>query len=308
VQFHFTIVINIVMEALFEILPEKLRKVLADLPFNNICELRLRTNAPVWVDFGGRNVVRTELVMSGIDLDNIIYKAAGYAIYSVNDQICRGYITIRGGIRIGIAGEVAADKGEISTIKNINALCIRVPHEVSGCSYPALPYIFGNVRPYKTLVIAPPGAGKTTFLRDLAVRACETYPNFNVLILDERGEIAANHLGNNQLFVGTGTDVITGGTKWFGFENGIRSLHPDVIITDEIAAAEDTEMIKTAARSGVVVFASVHAADIDEIRHKPTFRDLIADGVFERYVVLTVLNRAGIVAGVYDQNLKALSL
>jgi stage III sporulation protein AA len=296
------------MEALLEILPEKLQEVLLRLPIDKICELRLRANAPVWINVGGRNIVNPELTVSGIDLDNIIHKAAGYAIYSVNDQICRGFITIRGGIRKGLAGHVAADKGEVSTIKNVSALCIRIPHEIPRCSYPALPYIFGGSRPYKTLVVAPPGAGKTTFLRDLAVRVCETYPNFNVLVLDERGEIAANHLGDNQLFVGAGTDVITGGTKWFGFENGIRSLHPDVIITDEIAAAEDAEMIKTAARSGVVVFASVHAADIDEIRRKPAFRELIAEGVFERYVVLTVLDHAGVVAGVYDQNLRVLSL
>lgn len=305
------------MDAIFEILPEKLKGALYSLPLEKIYELRLRANSPVIVCISGRNMFlgtrgvtdsRTHAaVVSRVDLDNIIHKASGYAIYAVNDQICHGFVTIRGGVRIGLSGEVVTDGGSVSTIKNLNALCIRFPHEIKNCSYPLLPYVFGDNRPYNTLIIAPPGAGKTTILRDLAVQVSAHFPALNTLILDERGEIAANYLGDNQLFVGDYTDTITGGTKQFGFENGIRSMRPDVIITDEIATADDAELLKTAVRSGVVVAASVHAGGIDEIRRKPAFREIIAERIFDRYAVLAVRDHAGTVIGVYDGNLKVLA-
>ena len=292
------------METLLSILPDRVREALSQLPADKLYEIRLRANCPIVACVGGQNMRLNNLVVSRIDLDNIVHKASEYAIYSVLDQICRGFVTIRGGIRIGIAGEVVVEKGVVSTIKNVSALCIRVPHEITNCSYPALPYIFGTGRPHKTLLVAPPGAGKTTFLRDLAAQVGDKYPSLNTLILDERGEIAASHMGDNQLFVGDAADVITGGTKTFGFENGIRSMRPDVIITDEIATIEDTEMIRTAARSGVTVLASAHAADLDEIRNKPAFKSLIAEAVFERYIVLGVRESAGFIVGVYDQNFR----
>ena len=295
------------MEILFEILPEKLKTVLDKLPLHNVYELRLRANAPVVACVSGHNMTLAPTV-SRTDLDNIIHKSSNYAIYAVNDQIRRGFITIRGGIRIGLVGEVVADGDSgVSTIKNINALCIRIPHQIKNCAYPLLPYIWGNIRPYKTLIIAPPGAGKTTVLRDLCVQIAAHFPALNTLILDERGEIAANYLGDNQLFVGNLADTITGGTKRFGFENGIRSMRPDIIITDEIATTDDAELLKTATRSGVVVMASVHAADLDEIQRKPAFREIIDERVFERYVVLATRDHAGTVVGVYDENLKVMS-
>ena len=160
----------------------------------------------------------------------------------------------------------------------------------------------------RTLIISPPGAGKTTFLRDLAWQISDKYHLLNTLVLDERGEIAAEHLGERQLDVGASTDVLTGCGKSFGFENGIRSMRPDVIITDEVATKEDVGMIRLAARSGVSVIASVHASGIDEIRQKPYFADLVTEQIFDRYVVLGIKDSAGAVMGVYDRNLKLMAM
>ena len=248
------------------------------------------------------------LVVSRSDLETIIHKASDYSLYAVNEQLKSGFITIRGGMRIGICGEVVIENGTVSTIKNIQSLNIRIPHQVRGCSYQILPYIFGQGPPMKTLIISPPGCGKTTMLRDLAWQLCDKYHLPNILILDERGEIAASWQGENQLDVGVFTDVITGGTKSYGFENGIRSMKPDVIITDELATRDDIEMVRQAARSGVCVFASVHARNIEDIRVKPIFRELIDDQVFDRYVVLATKDTAGSVVGVFDRNLKLICL
>lgn len=300
--------ILIAMKFLFGILPDHLREVFNTLPIDRVYEIRLRANAPIVVCISGRNFVVDNAIVTRTDLDTIIHKASNYSIYAFNEQIKQGFITIHGGVRIGLCGEVVSENGCISTIKNISSINIRIPHQIRGCSYPVLPYIFAPDRPLKTLIISPPGAGKTTFLRDLACQVGDKYNLLNTLVLDERGEIAASHLGENQLDVGNGTDVITGCTKSYGFDNGIRSMRPDVIITDEIATRGDVDMVRLAARSGVCIFASVHASGIDEIRTKPNFVDIITERVFDRYVVLAVKDSAGTVMGVYDANLKLLAM
>ena len=294
------------MDTLRAILPTKIQDALSHLPFAEIYELRLRAKAPVVACVDGRNFPLKTTEVSCEDLENIIHKAAEYAIYAVLDQMVKGFITIRGGVRIGIAGELVMQNGQVSAIKNISSLCIRIPHAVKNCAYAVLPYVFENSRPVSTLIIAPPGAGKTTLLRDLACQVSHKYPHLNTLILDERGEIAACYHGENQLDVGKNCDVITGGTKAFGFENGIRSLRPDVMITDEIATLEDTQMLQRAVHSGITVIASVHASDLAEVREKPDLGSLIKQAVFERYVILRVGEHAGELVGVYNRGLQRL--
>ena len=307
-----------VMGVFCDIFPEHLRGLVARIPVDHVYELRMRVNQPITVCMSGGVFFLHErglstnsdgaVVVSRTDLDAIVHRASSHSIYAFNDQLRQGFITIRGGVRIGICGTVVSEKGAVLTVKNVQSLNIRIPHQVRGCSYSALAHVFSDDnRVRSTLIVAPPGAGKTTFLRDLACQVGKHFPAQNVLVVDERGELAANHLGENQLDVGHCADVISGCTKAYGFECGVRSMRPDVIITDEIATAEDIAMVSLACRSGVAVLASVHAGGIDEIRLKPGFREMVDNQVFDRYVVLGVRDKPGCVVAVYDKNLKTLA-
>ncbi|MDR0975731.1 MAG: hypothetical protein LBM01_02075 [Christensenellaceae bacterium] len=300
------------MNELLRILPEELKAVFMKLPLHKVYEIRFRVAQPILVNVSGRKFFlsgdglcekkENALILNREQIDGILHTATNYSFYAVNEQIKQGFITIAGGIRIGITGEVVEEKGEVITLKNIQALNVRIPHEIKNASLAAVPYIFGENRPLKTLVIAPPGAGKTTFLRDIANQISEHYAGLNVLILDERGEIASVIDSKPALTVGDFADIISGGNKTFGFRCGLRSMSPDVIITDEIATQNDIDMIREAARSGVSVMASVHAGSLAELKEKPNFRDLILEKVFDRYVVLRIGDHAGVVDGVYDSN------
>jgi len=308
--------------SILDIMPHNLREIFTRLSMEDVNELRLRANAPVIVCVNGRNMFMdvngrllnndiagaTLLTVTCTELETILHKASNYSIYAINDQMKNAFITIRGGIRIGIAGEVVVDDGHVKTIKNIGSLNIRVPHEIRSCSYAALNHIFENPRPLRALIIAPPGAGKTTFLRDIAWQISDKYHLLNTLVLDERGEIAAAYQGENQLDVGMFTDVISGASKLYGFENGIRSLRPDVVITDEVATESDIQMIRTAINSGVSVIASVHAGNMDEVRRKIHFREIIEERLFDRYIVLGVnKDGPGKIIGIYDKMLRTIA-
>lgn len=299
---------------MYDILPESIKEHFAALPIGKVYELRLRSGCPCVVSISGRSFFLTRggvtqavsdaIVVSKTELETVLHKAADYSLYAVNDQLRQAFITIRGGIRIGVCGEVVLENGKVTTIKNVQSLNIRVPHQIRGCSYQILPYVFSTNNALNTLIISPPGCGKTTMLRDIAWQLSDKYQMPNVLVVDERGEIAATYMGENQLDVGAFSDVMTGCSKTYGFENGIRSMKPDVIIVDELGGTNDVEMVKQAVKSGVCVFASVHAKSVDDLRSRPVFRDLVADGVFDRYVVLTSRDTAGHVVCVYDRFLK----
>ena len=284
-----------------------------NLNFNYINEIRLRANKPIVVNIMGRNKflcgcgltenLEDALICNLSEITNIIRNASDNSLYAVNDQIKKGFLTIKGGIRIGICGEVVENENNVQTIKNINSINIRIPHKVKNCSLNAYLHIVNNNKIRNTLVMSPPGAGKTTFIRDLVEQISLKQPNFNLLIVDERCEISATVDGMQLLNLGPSCDVYTNCSKEFAFENGIRSMKPDVIITDEINLDNDLKAIKTAVTSGVKVIATIHANDLFDLKQKVNFESVLKNKIFDRFVVLSSKNGPGTLDGVFNENM-----
>ncbi len=298
------------------VLTENLYSAISLIDINKLQEIRLRANSPVVVKYnsypyflskkGISSKIEEAYKVKLEDLTEIIYKASNQSIYTVNDSIKKGYITTQGGVRIGVCGEVVYDEDNISTIKNFSSLNIRIPHQIKNCALNALPFIINKNKFYNTLVVSAPGAGKTTFLRDLVFQLSDKNYAYNVLILDERMEIANTSKGKAMLNVGNFADIYSNVSKRFGFENGIRSMAPDIIVTDEIANENDVESVFKASGCGVNVVASVHAENIAQLKQKVFFKKLIINKTFKRYVVLSNNNGVGTYEGIFDENFNLL--
>ena len=297
-----------------DILPDYILKPIMMLKYDDLCEIRLRLNRPTMINYkntyyflgqAGLCNENDAIIASKDTIMQVISRASNHSVYAVNDEIKEGFISVKDGIRIGIAGTVAMQNNNVLTIKNISSLNIRIPHQVIGASYKISRLIFdeqGNV--LNTLIVGSPGVGKTTILRDLCLQISKKRKDLNLLLLDERQEISACNEGMPQLNVGISTDIISSGKKGLNIINGIRSMSPNIVIADEIGNYDDIGAIEYAVNCGVSVIASVHSKDILELQKKKDFENLIKNRAFKRIVVLSQSNGKGTIENIYDDYMR----
>lgn len=320
------------MHSLLQLFSVPLRQILSTLSSEiqrQVQEIRVRERRPLEVGWGVHysfvsaagglcdNPVQA-YVPSREDCSILLENLTQHSLYSFEEELRRGYITIDGGHRVGLAGRTVLEQGKVKLLKDVASFNIRIAREHQGTGNKVLPYLMDDLSRsvHHTLVVSPPQQGKTTLIRDLA-RLISSGPavpgadrlerGYKVGIVDERSEVAACVRGIPRFNLGPRTDVLDACPKAEGMMMMIRSMSPEVLIVDEVGRPEDAAAIREALHAGIRVIATAHGSDMDDLRKRPVLQDLIEENVFSRIVVLHGRLGAGTLEGVYNARGERLS-
>ena len=256
---------------------------------NTVEEIRLRCGQRCSIYFSGQEKSLMKIITKD-DLSHTLNNLIRHSYYAYEEDLAKGFITITGGHRVGICGKAIIKGGEPTLIKEISSINIRFAKEIIGCANSIIPRIIQDNMPLNTLIVSPPGCGKTTLLRDIA--RILSIRNIKVAICDERSEIAGMYNSISSFNLGPRVDVLDGCDKSYGIPMLIRSMSPDVIITDEIGKPNDINSIIQCKNSGVKLITSIHGSSINDLKNSH-LNQLIHDKSFDNIIFLSKDNGPG---------------
>ncbi|EGO63617.1 stage III sporulation protein AA [Acetonema longum] len=305
-------------QTIFPILSSRIAGLIRSVPppmLDRMTEIRIRTGKPLCILTESSDKMLTPdgsvtvdpacaYYCSREDIAKSLQLVSRNSLYAYEQELQMGYFTVEGGHRIGVAGQAILESGQLKALKNISSLNIRIARPIPGAANIIMPYVIqGHNKVYNTLIISPPRCGKTTVLRDLTRQLSSGVSQYGfagvqVGLVDERSEIAACYQGVPTVEVGPRVDILDGCPKAIGMLMLIRSMSPQVIVTDELGSEEDVRAVNEALHAGVSVIASIHGQNATDILHRPCSSELIRAKYFDRYVVLTDKPQVGTVGDI----------
>lgn len=298
------------IESLMHIFPNDLKRELSAIFMEHqVTEIRIRSGLPcivctdtqeIFLEKNGKHYIITKE-----ELLHILQKMSQYSLFAFREELSEGFLTIEGGHRIGICGKCYQDSTGHRQIKNITSLNIRIARQVIGCANQIFPYLLEDNEFCHTLLISPPGHGKTTYLRDIIRIASDgftTFPGRNVSVIDERSELANLFNGQKGFYLGKRTDLLDHCSKSEGIPLVIRSMAPDIIAADEIGSKNDMDAFRFSRNCGCKLLMTMHGNKLEDITEHPNLGPYLTEYPFERYVVIHREKNGDHQVHIYDKN------